>query len=142
MIRACQQCGARNRVPAQRLSDAGRCGACRNDLPPLSEPLDVDPDLFAEITRGARVPVLVDFWAPWCGPCKMAAPEVDKAARQLAGKALVLKVNTQDHPALAQQFGVRSIPNFALFRGGSLEWAQPGVMRHEQLERVALGETG
>ncbi len=138
MIRSCPHCGKGNRVPARHLTHAGRCGACHQSLPPLAVPLDVDTALFDEIVGGTDAPVLVDFWAEWCGPCKTAAPEVTKAAANLAGKAVVLKVDSDRNPELSARYGVRSIPNFAVFRGGRLAWQQPGVMRHVQLEQAAL----
>src|SRR5690348_13160915 len=95
MRRVCNECKAINRIPARHLADIGKCGRCHAALPPHDVPIEVtSAGQFDEIITGARVPVLVDFWAPWCGPCRMVAPEVKKAAHSLTGKALVLKVDT------------------------------------------------
>ena len=135
MIRSCAQCGAKNRIPAVRLSDKGRCGKCGAELPAANMPLDVDATEFREIIAGARVPVLVDFWAAWCGPCKMAAPEVAKTAAAMSGRALVLKVDTESHPELSSQYGIRGIPNFIVFRNGEVAAQHAGLVDHRTMQQ-------
>jgi thioredoxin 2 len=135
MIRTCAACGARNRIPASRLADAGRCGACKAPLPPAGEPIEVDEASFDEIIGQARTPVLADFWAEWCGPCRMAAPEVHALAREMAGKALVVKVNTEACPGLAARYRIQSIPNFVIFREGGIVFQRAGVASRAEMRR-------
>src|SRR6187402_2491521 len=101
IVRACTACGRSNRIPLAHVADRGRCGACKAELAPLDEPLDVDEPSFETIVDAAEVPVLVDFWAPWCGPCRSAAPMLEALGKSRAGKLLVLKVNTDEQPELA-----------------------------------------
>ncbi len=128
IIRNCPSCGKPNRIPGEHLADTGRCGACKNPLPAITDPVEVGPAEFDEIVRESKVPILVDFWAEWCGPCRMAAPHVAQTARDLAGRAVVLKVDTERFPELAARYDVRGIPNFAVFSRGKLQFQQAGLV--------------
>jgi thioredoxin 2 len=135
VVRTCAACGTKNRTPASHLADTGQCGKCHAPLPPVSEPVDVDAALFDDVVSTAKVPVLVDFWAAWCGPCRMAAPHVKKLAEEMAGKALVLKVDTDQHPELGARFQVRGIPNFVVLKDGKVVSQQAGMVPAAQMRR-------
>ena len=135
VIRNCPGCGRSNRVPAARLADTGRCGACKASLPALNEPIEVDAALFDEIMPSCKSSCSVpEIWLV-CGPCRMAAPEVARAAQDMAGKAVVLKVDTERVPELAARYNVRGIPNFAIFNRGNMVRQQAGVVSAEQLKQ-------
>ncbi len=134
-IRTCNSCGQKNRIPAKYLATEGKCGACKGPLPPLAEPLAADEALFDEVVQNSPVPVLIDFWAAWCGPCRAAAPEVERTAADMAGKAVVLKVDTDQHPQLAGRFNVRGIPNFVVMFRGRPVTQQAGLVDHNQMEQ-------
>lgn len=114
----CPHCDAVNRVPAERLGADPNCGQCHRPLF-RGLPAALDEQRFARHLGRSDLPLLVDFWAPWCGPCRMMAPAFESAARQLEPRVRLVKVNTEENQALAGRLGIRSIPTLALFRGGS-----------------------
>lgn len=120
MLRTCERCGQTNRIPARHLADTGKCGACKAALPAADRPLDVGAADFDEIVREARVPVLVDFWAAWCGPCRMIAPVLEQLAQEYAGRATIAKLDTDANPATTVKYGVRSLPSVLFFLDGKL----------------------
>jgi thioredoxin 2 len=119
VIVACSACSKPNRLPVARMLDKAHCAACKAPLLPASKPIAVHSDEdFDELLREAPAPVVVDFWAPWCGPCRAVAPEVEKLAGQRAGSVIVAKVDTDALPDVAGRYGIRSIPTIILFRDG------------------------
>ena len=114
---ACPDCGAVNRVPDERLGEHPKCGKCGAELLP-GKPVDLNHAAFEKFTGCSGLPVVVDFWAPWCGPCKMFAPVFSQAAAELNTRYRFAKVNTEAEPGLAAQQGIRSIPTLAIFRNG------------------------
>jgi thioredoxin 2 len=135
MILTCQRCSQKNRVGAEHLTATARCGQCKTAIGPVGHPINASPAEFDEVVARATVPVLVDFWAAWCGPCKMVAPEVARTAAGMAGRAVVLKVDTERHPDLAARYNVSSIPHFVVLKGGRVVSQQSGAVPHTELGR-------
>src|SRR5260221_6820159 len=116
---ACAPCGQKNRLAYDHLNVVQRCGRCKQELPSLAAPMEVASAAdFDRLVAKASLPVVVDFWAPWCGPCRMVAPELAKVAARQAGRLVVVKVNTDALPELGNRFGIRSIPTMSVFAGG------------------------
>ena len=113
----CATCGQTNRVPADRIAAGPKCGTCGDPLA-NGKVAELDPKSHDKMTRGDTLPVLVDYWAPWCGPCRMMAPQFAQAAQALKGRARFAKINTEDHPQIAQRLGIRGIPLLILYVGG------------------------
>jgi len=119
VIAACPNCGQRVRTAYERLGEGVRCARCKADVPPPAEPIEVpSAALFDALVSSSALPVVVDYWAPWCGPCQMVAPELKKVAAAHRGRLIVAKVNTEALGDLAMRFQIQSIPTMALFSGG------------------------
>ena len=135
---ACAHCGTTNRVPAERLADDPVCGHCGQAL--LSgEPVELNDAQFDAFVARTGLPVVVDFWAPWCGPCRQMAPQFAQAAAQLKGRAVLVKVNSDDNPRAAQRFGIRSIPTLVKLQGGQETARLAGARPAAQIAQFAVG---
>jgi len=138
----CPNCGQVNRQGYQLLNRTIRCAKCHTSLPKPAAPVDVaSAAAFDALVKQSPVPVLVDFWAPWCGPCHMMAPEVEKLAQQTTGSALIVKVDTEAVPELGERYGIRAIPTVAVFKNGEVvareSGARPAAALHDLLKRAA-----
>jgi thioredoxin 2 len=140
LIVVCPHCHSPNRVPQERLGAGGTCGKCKEPLF-TGEPVELDQSSFDTHVGRSEIPVVVDFWAPWCGPCRQMAPAFAQAALELEPHFRLAKVNTEDEQALAARFNIRSIPTLAIFRGGHEVARQPGAMDAASLKRWIQGNT-
>ena len=129
---ACVHCRATNRVPADRLADDPVCGRCGKDLLD-GRPVELNDSNFDGFTQRTALPVLVDFWAPWCGPCVGMAPQFELAARRLKGRALLVKVNSDENPATSNRFGIRSIPTLVRLEAGIETSRSTGALQAGQI---------
>ena len=123
MVVKCANCGYRNRVPAAA-AGVPRCGNCHQPLPWIA---DANDDTFAEIAEGASIPVVVDMWAPWCGPCRMVSPALEQVATELAGRIKLVKVNVDESPKIQQRFDVQAIPTLMVLRHGQVAARRAGA---------------
>ena len=139
---ACGSCGTTNRLKYAMLERPTQCGKCKAALPRPDTPIEVpNARLFDAAISQASVPVLIDFWAAWCGPCHMMAPEVDKVAERTAGRALILKADTEANPELSGRYGIRSIPTIMIFQGGKEVQRSAGVQPAAILEQLLERQT-
>ena len=141
VLTPCSSCGSTNRLQFRTLDRPARCGKCQATLPPPAVPVEAGGSAFDAMLAASPIPIVVDFWAPWCGPCRAMAPEFEKVARRLAGAALVVKVDTDAEPALGQRFRIRSIPTIAVFRDGREVTGASGARPAAEIERLVAGST-
>jgi thioredoxin 2 len=135
VIVPCPNCSTKNRLAYDKLADAVQCGQCKQAIQAPQEPIEVRSTAdFDQLIAKSSLPVLVDYWAPWCGPCRMVAPELEKVATRQAGQALVVKVNTDELSDLGQRYGIRSIPTLAVFAGGKEVTRESGARPAAEIE--------
>jgi len=135
----CSSCLATNRVPEHKLASGGVCGKCGKPLF-NKKPVELTSSNFNKIIANNELPVMVDFWAPWCGPCKMMAPVFEQAAQQLEPNMLLARLNTENEQSIAARYGIRSIPTIAIFKGGRVVAQQAGAMDMRSLTSWAQSQ--
>jgi thioredoxin 2 len=142
IIVACTHCGQKNRLAYGRLGDTVRCGQCKQNLVPPAAPIEMQSTAdFDRLVDTSSIPVVVDYWAPWCGPCRMVAPEIEKVAARNAGRFLVVKVNTDALSDLGERFAIRSIPTLAVFAGGREVTRAAGARPANEIEAFVRNAT-
>lgn len=133
----CPSCGRTNRVPYSALGKTTRCAHCHTALPATGEPLEVpDAAIFDALIASSSLPVVVDFWAPWCGPCKAIGPVLEEIAKEYNGRLKVVKMNVDENPQTPSKFGVRGIPNLILFKAGEVREQIVGAVPKSQLVKA------
>jgi len=143
VVVTCANCGQRNRLAYPRLTNQTRCGKCQAPLGPPSAPIEVpDAATFDAALNTSELPIVVDFWAPWCGPCRMVAPELAKVAAAQAGRYLVLKVNTDAVPELGERYKIRSIPTMSVFEGGRERGSAAGARPAAEIQAFIQSTLG
>ncbi|HPI92240.1 MAG TPA: thioredoxin TrxC [Deltaproteobacteria bacterium] len=137
IIITCRTCGSRNRIPKARLHEKPLCGKChaRLTLQGINEPVAATDITFTAEVLQSGTPVLVDFWAPWCGPCRTMSPVLDSLSANYAGRLKVVKVNVDENPVTASKYGIRSIPSMFLFKNGTVVNTLQGALPQQELER-------
>lgn len=138
IIVRCPACNTKNRVPADRSNEAPACGKCHASLKGVlgtGKPMEITDSTFNEEVISYKGTVLVDCWAPWCGPCRMVAPILDKLAEEYRGKVKIVKLNTDENPGISSQYGIRSIPTMLIFRNGTQVDRLTGALPKQEIER-------
>jgi thioredoxin 2 len=138
IIIRCGHCGTKNRVPKARLNQGPVCGKCKKPLTlgeGLDKPVDITDNTFDSEVLSAAGPVLVDCWAPWCGPCRMVAPVLEQLAREYAGQVKITKLNVDENPRIASRYSIRSIPTMLLFNRGEMVNSMVGALPKQEIER-------